>query len=281
MEELYTYTNYRNYLRDFYYERKKTLEGYSFAQFSTEAGIGSPNYLKLVMDGKRNLSQKSIGNFARGLGLTPGKARYFEYLVLFNQAADEDERTTYFRKMRMVKLKNRRERNLTDYEYEFLSKLHYNAVYELVLLTDFRPDPAWITQRLGGLLSEDEAKRTLDNLQRLGFLREKNERLVQSFRKLQTPDEEINLALRSFHKKVMELGMAALNQPLDEREFRGLTIAVNRDRLPQIKERLKRFVKELNDELSQERAPDSVYQLGLQFIPLTRSLPPPVLPKKS
>jgi hypothetical protein len=53
-----------------YAQLKETVSGYSHREFSRFAGFGSPNYLKLVMDGERTVAPKSFYAFMRGLMIT-------------------------------------------------------------------------------------------------------------------------------------------------------------------------------------------------------------------
>ena len=70
--KLGAYTDYRLYLKDFYeYKRaltKTSLRPYSYATFAASADIKSPNYLKLIIDGQRNLSREMAVKFARAMG---------------------------------------------------------------------------------------------------------------------------------------------------------------------------------------------------------------------
>lgn len=64
------YMDYRLFLSDWYlYKRdltKKDLRPYSFAMFSAAANIKSPNYLKMIIEGQRNLSEEMILKFKTG-----------------------------------------------------------------------------------------------------------------------------------------------------------------------------------------------------------------------
>src|ERR1700721_1624232 len=75
---VFNYSDYREYLKDFYQLKKSKAGTYSFAVFSLRAGIKSPNYLKLVMDGERNLTPENTLAFARGLGLSEQETLYWE-----------------------------------------------------------------------------------------------------------------------------------------------------------------------------------------------------------
>ena len=58
--DLYTYLDYRAYLRDYYEAAKEHTTYMSFRYLSHRAGFKSPNYVKLVMDGDCNLSSKGV-----------------------------------------------------------------------------------------------------------------------------------------------------------------------------------------------------------------------------
>ena len=72
--DIYQYKNYREYLRDFYAEKKNKNSRYSYALFSQKAGLKSPNYLKRVIDGARNITHKNLRSFVVGLGLQKKEA---------------------------------------------------------------------------------------------------------------------------------------------------------------------------------------------------------------
>lgn len=54
--------------------------GFTFRHFQKRAGFGSPNYLKLVMDGERNLAPRSLGKFLKGLYIAPADEAFVREL---------------------------------------------------------------------------------------------------------------------------------------------------------------------------------------------------------
>lgn len=83
-----TQTTFRGFLKARYAFLKRRPElKYSFRAFSRLAGFGSPNYLHLVMVGKRVPSVAAIPKFAKGLLLNPAQTRIFTKLALAEIAA--------------------------------------------------------------------------------------------------------------------------------------------------------------------------------------------------
>src|SRR6185312_8853544 len=71
--KLGAFTDYRQYLKEFYeFKREQTkgsLRPYNYGTFAASADIKSPNYLKLIIDGQRNLSSEMARKFAKALAL--------------------------------------------------------------------------------------------------------------------------------------------------------------------------------------------------------------------
>lgn len=93
--DLYSYDDFRRFLFDCYSLKKKNDPTYSYKRFAEAAELGSPNYLKLVIDGDRALTIANIHRFSHALGLTTSETRYFEALVLLNQAETSSEKAYY------------------------------------------------------------------------------------------------------------------------------------------------------------------------------------------
>ncbi len=96
MKSIFQYLNYRIFLKDYYTELKAEKKHFSYRYFSRRANINSPNFLKVVIEGKRNLSSKTIDKFAKAIGFNKSEAVFFRHLVLFNQAKTSSERRENF-----------------------------------------------------------------------------------------------------------------------------------------------------------------------------------------
>lgn len=79
--DVFAYSDYRAFLRDYYVARKAAGRGFSYRSFSRRAELKSPNYLKLVIDGDRHLSPDMAKRFAAACGLQGAAQRYFIELV--------------------------------------------------------------------------------------------------------------------------------------------------------------------------------------------------------
>jgi uncharacterized protein (TIGR02147 family) len=109
---VFDYLDYRVFLNAFYRERKRLNPSYSYRVFSNTARIRSPNYLKLVIDGKRRITERSLDAFVLGVRLLGPEADYFRNLVRSEEAPDPQERARAIR--RLVELRNEAARGWSE-----------------------------------------------------------------------------------------------------------------------------------------------------------------------
>ena len=68
MKDILTYTSYRQYIAD-YYADKKAKSAFTWQDFADEAGFSSRVYLKYVSEGRFNLSEEATIRVAKAMHL--------------------------------------------------------------------------------------------------------------------------------------------------------------------------------------------------------------------
>jgi uncharacterized protein (TIGR02147 family) len=273
---IFDYTDYRQFLRDYYRVRKSQNPHFSFKSFAMRAKLSSPNYLKLVMDGDRRITDKNIHNFIRGLGLEKQDADYFKNLVYYNESHQSTEDKKHYLDQ-MIALKARYSRQakiVSDEHIEFLKNWFNWAIRELVLLDNFSEDPRWIANTLGNKITPKQAEESLKLLVNLGYLETTPDGDYQQTDALLSTGDNSHHALlvRNLHFQFTELALKAiLNETPERRESSGLTIAVKESSLPAVKNLIREFRQNLNKVLSTPVGTDAVYHLQIHLFPLARA----------
>ncbi len=269
---LFDYFDYRDYLQDYYQFHKKRNSAYSYRLFARKAKLGSPNYLKLVVDGKRRITDRTLYQFARGLGLNRDEEKYFRELVMYQEVSDPDSKELHLRSLLKYQEKQRTPTPLRADRIKFLLDWHHSVIRELVLNADFREDPIWIARRLGNKISEAQARESLDLLIRLKFLeRNAENRLEQKEPLLTSSDEVPSHVIRSLHRTYLRKAINSIfSVPMEKRELSGLVLSIPGTRLKEIKEELKEFRKKLNRKYGLDKNGDEVYFVGLYLFPVTQ-----------
>jgi len=266
--DVFRYHDYRAFLAA-YYEHKKP-RGFSYRAFANAAGLGAPNYLQLVIQGRRNLTGDMARRFAEACGLGQDAAEYFVTLVAFNQASDNQERNQQYERLSGFR-RYRRAQKLELREAAYHSHGYLPAIRELALSASFREDPEWIAERLRPAIKPAEARQALDTLLELGLLERGPEgQLRQGTRVVSTGPETAGMHITNYHAEMMQRANAAMTLvPAQERDISSLTLCLGSDGLARLKERIRAFRRELLEFAESERQPSQVVQVNFQLFPLS------------
>lgn len=264
------YTDYRKYLCDFYVSRKQINPNYSYRLFSRQAGISSPSHLKMIIDGTRNLSYKTIEKYTQALGLVGSEKKYFSSLVRYQQEKDLKKKAEYFQGI----LDERRKRPLSPLaieKFNFLAKWHYVVIYVLVGTPEFQNNLEWIKNKIDKRVSLSNIKTAIEEMLKIGLIKYDDQmQLVQAEGALDTPEEIQHEANQQYHNNMISLALQYLESgDAHLREFNGATIPVNPKSLKLIKEKIRKFRTDVNQIASDENQANQVYQFNIQFFPLT------------
>lgn len=268
---LFDYFDYREYLHDYYQFHKKRNSAYSYRLFARKAKLGSPNYLKLVVDGKRRITDRTLFQFARGLGLNRDEEKYFRELVMYQEVSDPDSKELHLRSLLKYQEKQRTPTPLKADRIKFLLDWHHAVIRELVATRDFKEDPAWLAKRLGNKITEAQAKESLELLERLQILRRNaNGKLEQQEPLLTSSDEVPSHVIRSLHRTYLRKAINSIFAvPIEKRELSGLVISIPAHRMKEVKEEIKEFRKKLNRKYGLDKDGDEVFFVGLYMFPVT------------
>ncbi len=274
LPNIYSYMDYRSFLRDFYEAKKNGPRGYSFRSFSKTAGFSSPNLLKLVMEGGRNVSREAAEKFCKGLDLNGPMADYFTTLVEFNQSKSDSLKQALLERLKKL-MPYKHRRDLGEETFQYLSHWIYPVIREMVQLKEFRSDPYWIARHLVMDVTTQDISSALRFLEKSGFITktalgnyEATDAMVSS------PDEVANLAVRNFHRQMLDQAKYSLEKlSVQEREFNALTFMLPASGIVELKAKIKSFVRELHEwsvQEAQEKSAEQIIQLNLQMYPHTK-----------
>ena len=136
MDSIFNYSDYREYLRDYYESHKALNSNFSFRYLSQKAGINSSGYYKEIIENKRNLSRATVLKTCSALSLKDREAEFFENLVLFNQSKTLEEKNHFFKKtIEMQKARNVKQIHAEQFEY--YNQWYHCVIRELATFVDF------------------------------------------------------------------------------------------------------------------------------------------------
>lgn len=266
--DLFSYTDYREYLHAWYAWHKTHTRGFSFRAFSKLAGFASPNFLKLVMDGQRNLTAESGAKFAVALALNRSATEYFHALVDYTQANDVAQKNLAYE--RMLSAQRYRElHTIAQAQYEYFSAWYHVVVRELAPTAPTENPAVAISRKLRPQVTPAQVERSLTLLQQLGFLQRTHDgRFAQATPLLSTGAEVHGHIVMKYHQQLLEVTKVVLGMvPAAQRDVSAMTLGLARNKLPQLKSKIQKFRQELLEFVSSETQPEVVVQLNMQLFP--------------
>ena len=268
---IFEYLDYRAFLKDVFAFRKRRAARFSYRFLSRRAGFKSPNFLKLVAEGQRNLGLESIAKVVKGLDLKRIEAEYFEFLVRMNQARSHEEKNRFYRKMMSVKGVGS-VRKLEKEAFEYFSRWYIPVARELLLFGDRKATPAEIAPLLNPSITPAEARDAVSILLSLGLVRKGPDgRWERVETNLTTGPEIRSLVVANYHREMIRLASESMERfPSEERDVTALVLSVRHDRMDELKKKTAEFRRALLEMATETEDPDQVVQVNIQLFPLTR-----------
>lgn len=269
MKSIKNYFEYRDYLQDFYLEKKKESRYFSLRYMGSKVGV-DPSHLVKIFQHKRHIGNALIDVFIEFCSLKGSDAEYFTNLVRFNKAKTDREGKIYYEKL--LALKGSNAYSLEKSQYEFYTRWYYSAILTLLDFYSVKDNYEELAAKISPPITQAKAKKAVELLERLGLIRRNENGEWEVTHKIITSGEHCgSIAVKSFQEATMKLGIEALHRyPPEKRNISTVTITVSEKNLPKINSLISQFRESMLQLAAEETQPDFVYQLNIQFFPLTR-----------
>lgn len=267
--KVFDYTDYREFLKDFYQERKEHNYFWSYRFMGERLGLDH-SFIVKVLAGQRHIKESHLPRVVQLCKLSDREEEYFRNLYFFNKAKSDAQVKLYFEKM--MALKSVDSLSLEENQYRYFQKWYYAAVRSAVEYLDFRDDYKMLAKHISPGISVKEAREAVSLLKNLGFIQQNEDgrwELVQ--RHLQTPDKWKSIAIRNFQESCLQLAEKSMDlHPKEERDYSTITMAIESDKLSFLKNLLHECRTSVVQQVEEMDNPDRVYQLNMQLFPLTK-----------
>ncbi|HKP95101.1 MAG TPA: TIGR02147 family protein [Fibrobacteria bacterium] len=271
LDRLFEYDNYRTFLEDYYAFMKKKKAAFTLKYFAKKAGLNSASFCMYIMDGRRNLSYRTIPRFVQALELKGKKAEYFEALVLMNQSVTLEEKERYANAITKLR-KTTKYYSLEKWQHAYFEEWYYPVLRELAAFADWEGDYSRLGRMVRPAITADKAKKAVELLVDIGLLVKKEDgRYAQAEVAIDAeglPQFLIRKVRRDFLMKGIE---ASETIPPQECHVSCSTVALSRENFQRASMLLTEFHKELAEmaETDQGHAANTVFQVNLEAFPLS------------
>ena len=268
MKPITEYQDYREYMRDFYAERKRSSY-FTWRKFASLAGFASPAYLKLVSDGKTSLSKPGIAKAARAMGLEGFDYTYFALLVKFGNAKNESEKEAALQQLE-------REARMNKIRIVDADAFHYYEAPACPIIRELAPlmpnaSFGEIASKIKHDITAVQVRDILQFLVKADLLKKNDDGTYEQTQKaVKGSKETIPLVIRTMNKKMSELAVQSIaKDSAEERNFSGVTMGINKSVYDRITKEIDIFRKKIIDIANECQKIDQVYHINLQVFPLT------------
>ena len=269
MKDVLEYTNYRQYIAD-YYAEKKAKSAFTWQEFTRAAGFSSPVHLKYASEGRLNLSDAAAKRVAQAMHLVDFEQDYFCEMVKLDNAKTDAEKKAAFNNMLAIAdahkakiLEGDSFRYFESWKNPVLRELAPSmpGAKPLALARACRPEitAAEVTESLSFLVKADLLKKDKDG----------------NYARTETgvttgPMDVTPVAVRSMHRQMGQFALEAIEGvPQDERHFSGLTLGITQEAYTEIVQKIAEFRKEIIAIATRSTETEEVYRLNVQFFPMT------------
>lgn len=270
MVDLFQYTDYRKYLRDYYEAKRAVHKEFTHRHIAQAIGFKSTGTFAQILQGKTNISPATLARFVRFLGLKQDEAAYLELLVLFSQSKGHAEKKAFFEKIIAFPKSNLKQVDAT--QYAFYEKWYYSVIREVLAFHPFREDFRELARMLEPPIATAEAQKAIKLLAELGLIKRNAAGVYEKTDPVITSGYDTrSLAVNQFIIETLDLAKVALDQlPREERSLSALTLSLPEDGYAMVEEKIRNFRRELLELARNCRNPKRVIQVNFQIFPVTR-----------
>lgn len=268
MKPITEYKDYREFMQDFYDERKRT-GAFSWREFSKLAGFKSPTYLKLVCEGKSSLSLVKMEQVGLAMNLAGYEMDYFKLMVKFMNAEKDSVKKEALLEMQKIAVEHK-VRMVDSDTFQYYESWKYPVVRELAPMMP-GAKPHEIAEVCKDYVSAEEIRDVLNFLVKAGFLKKDGDKAYSQTEKTVVGSKEaLPIAIRAMHKEMAMMASRAVDRyPSGERCMTGVTLGVNENARKRIVEEINSCCKRIVDIANESEGQDQVYRVNLHFFPMT------------
>ncbi len=238
--------------------RIKDNPRYSLRAFARSLEI-DPSLLSKVLNGKRGASRKVFERLVTHLGLSGS-----ETALLCREPASQAIWSG-------GKAIDGGYRNVSADEFQIISDWFHYAIFELMNVKNYRPSPRWMARALE--VSVEQVLGALNRMERAGLIaRNAKGFRVRTNQSITNIGNNISAApFRILQKQILEKAIQAVDEvALDKRDQTSMTMAIDPALLPEAKEVIRRFRRDLSAFLQKSPDRSEVYNLSISLYPVSK-----------
>lgn len=270
MKFVYSYNDYREFVRDFIAAQQLAGKKVSARSLSSAANLGPANYLSLILDGKRRLTVAGSLALSDLMGLGLDEVRYFVVLISYCESKHKNEKE-FFREQ-LNELRAKKPISATKLPKDELS---YDWRVPIVLMLAAGKSPQTAAKEISRQLKlkAHEAEEFLDRLLNAGLLKLNGHYELSDSYLSQRDRNSMKRSHADFLKRHSELLASSIAKRYSpEAKHIVHVLGANKSRAKALFSALERTSEECARLVADDKT-EEVYVMQLHCIPLSNYLP--------
>lgn len=267
---IFNYTDFLSFIQSHYNHRKEVDKNFSLRTWAKEMELSSVSPLKEIINGRRKVKSKYADFLLKGLQLNEFEEIFFHTLIKLENCRDEAERKmflTLLKDLTPTEILSRKESDNQD----IFSHWVYMAVLSMSKLKDFKLTEENICKTLKGDVDEEFIKLVLYKLINEGLLiKDDQGNLIKKYDVTTMKNDIKYKSVENYFHQVFDLAKNEISSPIDQREFQCFSMPIKAENIEIAKKMIRDFRYKLS--LLGEENADEVFQMNMQFFPLTQHL---------
>ncbi len=269
LESIFSYSDYREFLRDYFETKQTEIKGFSFRSFALRAGFSAHNFVAMVIRGERNLSRESAGKIIDALKLPNKHAQFFTHLVQLNQAKRSEDKDTHFDALRTIGRKVA-VHHVEENHFFFYEKWYYPVIRELMVLVEWHDDPAILAKMVRPSISIPDARSAVEKILTSGMVIRNEDGSYYLQHQFVSSETVPIYVKKQARRDVLRMGVETVDSISPREKYASYaTIPLSGNYYREIRAILDRVRQDILAGVEQDSQPEEIYELVLQLFPVS------------
>ena len=273
MKPVFSYTDFRNVIIDWYDDQQQCGAAVTYRSIASATGLKSPAYITLILQRKTRLPEECITNFCRLFKFRKRESEFFTLLVRYNQSRNSAQKKELYGQL--VKFKECGTTLLSPDQHTYYQKWYYAVIHDILSFYPFNGDYKALAAMVEPSITTRQARTAVALLERLEFVKkEKDGTYTCHFPGISAYAEGSSVVLSTYAENMIEQAKHALeNQSTDERLISWAGFSVSAETFKKIKTEARAFRKKLIAMAQKDTTPEQAFHLNLQVFPVSKRMP--------
>ncbi len=267
------YTDYKSFLSAYANYKRTKNKHWTLGVWTKQLGLKSTSSISKVISGERLPGKKIIEKLVLYFKFSTSDEKYFRGLIAFHKVKNDPELAVAVLEKLGKEHPNGSVAILEDSTFQILSNWYSFAVREVIRAGVSFKDLSLVSSLFNFKVNVKSLSYCLRSLKKAKLIEESESGdLFATSHRVQTQSDYASEAVKQYHEKTIALAKEAVRKiSVEEREFQGTTLNINKENFLAAQEMLRnfreRFVKNF-----EETDGNQIYQMQIQFFPLTKEI---------